>query len=157
MAKRDFIFSSAELRRHKKVLFLARDSAPCAIAAHFCCAVDDSDTTSAGEQAKVCATTPDKAKTYALAKEAAMAYAARQQKMTEDQDAAEEEQARLDEVANTEQQALTEMQHQKASIDGPGFATRQHHWQYSNTSVVCVEVSEFANCVWLRVAAPHFW
>ena len=139
--KRDFIFSSAKLLKYKRKLFLARDNQHWAVGAHVTIGVLSD--TSEGDQGPVSAATRD---LQEAAKAAAAAHVEEQRQIAAAAQASKEEEERVAELAEIEQAALNEMEQQQAIIDGPGFATRLHHWQVSKSFSACVEISEFQKC-----------
>ena len=139
--KRDFIFSSAKLLKYKKRLFLARDNQHWAVAAHVTIGVL-SDTSEA-ETGAVSAATRD---LQEAAKAAAIAHVEEQREIAAAAKARTEERDRAAEMAELEEAARNDTEQQQAIIDGPGFATRLHHWQVLTSFSACVEVSEFQKC-----------
>ena len=126
--KRDFIISSGQLQKYRPMLFLARDGQHWAVAAHV--ALGDLSDTSEGDTGPVSAATRD---LQEAAKAAAAAHVEEQRQITASADAALQEEARLAELAEIEQAELQQMEQQQVIIDGPGFATRLHHWQVSKS------------------------
>ena len=147
--KRDFIFSSAKLLKYRPRLFLARDQQHWAVAAHV--TIGDLTDTSEGDIGAVSAATRD---LQDAAKAAAIAHVAEQIQIAVAAQLRQQERDTDAEWAEIEQEALNETEQQQVIIDGPGFATRLHHWQFSKSFSVRAEVSDLQTCSWLCAAAP---
>ena len=146
--KRDCIFSSAKLLKYRPRLFLARDQQHWAVAAYV--TIGDLTDTSEGDIGAVSAATRD---LQDAAKAAAIAHVAEQIQIAAAAQLRQQEYDLMAEWAEIEQEALSETEQQQVIIDGPGFATRLHHWQFSKSFSVRAEVSDLQTCSWLCAAA----